>query len=138
MSVNVNISFSRYVQLECEEAYKMLCDWEDHGRWVPFTKVEMTGEDSFVARTGLGFLSLSDNMVVTERDDATKTVKIEKTGPYLRGSADFTVKKFNVNSCLVTWRENIVVPYVPKFLSPVLTRVTTTLFKRALKNLPKK
>ena len=138
MAVNFNISFSRYVPLECEEAYKLLCDWEDHGRWVPFTKVEMTGEDSFVARTGFGFLSLCDNMVVTERDDEAKTVEIEKTGPDLRGTAGFTVKRFDGDSCVVVWRENITVPYVPKFLRSSLAVATTFLFQRALKNLPKR
>ena len=138
MSVNVEISFSRYIPIECSEAYKLLCDWEDHGRWVPFTEVKMTGECSFVARTGLGFFSFPDNMVVTERDDAPKTVKIEKIGPHLRGSAGFTVKKFDSDNCVVTWHENIVVPYVPKFLNHGLARITTVFFQRALKNLPKR
>jgi len=56
----------------------------------------------------------------------------------LRGTAGFTVKRFDGDSCVVVWRENITVPYVPKFLRSSLAVATTFLFQRALKNLPKR
>lgn len=138
MSVSINLSFTQHVPMPCDRTYSLLCDWEDHGRWVPFTKVEITGKDTFVAKTGVWPVVLPDNMRLSLKDDENRRVEIEKTGPYLSGTAGFEVKPYDINSCLVVWREDITVPYVPRFVRPALKRLTEALFKRALKKLPPK
>jgi carbon monoxide dehydrogenase subunit G len=136
MAAHVNVTFHQHVDLSAARAYDLLCDWEDHGRWVPLTRVIVHAPDSFTAWTGVGRLSLEDNMRVTDRDDAARSVTIEKTGPVLTGSAGFAVRPFSEDSCVVTWTEQIRVPLVPPFSAALLGAVTRALFRRALRNLP--
>lgn len=136
MAAIVRIKFDQFVPLDATEAYALLCDWEDHGRWVPLTKVTVHDEASFTAFTGVGPLVLKDEMVVFSKDDAELVVVIRKTGPILTGTAGFAVRPFSQGSCVVTWEESLRVPLVPWFLAPVLRVVTRALFRAALKNLP--
>ena len=135
MAAKVSVAVSQYSSKTADEAYSLLCNWEDHGRWVPMTRVVEHSKDSFTAYTGVGALALEDNMRVTLRDDAARTVRIEKTGPYLKGTAVFSVKPFSSTTSVVTWEEHLTVPFVPNFMSPVLSVVTRKLFSRALRNL---
>lgn len=137
MPASVNVTFSRYLGVSADTAYALLCDWEDHGRWVPLTRVTVHDQDSFTAYTGVKPLVLKDEMRVTSRDDNTRTVTIEKLGPLLTGTAGFAVKPFSETSCVVTWEEHVNVPYVPRFAAPVLQWATRLAFTRALKKLPR-
>jgi len=76
-------------------------------------------------------------MRVTRRDDETKEATFLKLGPLLTGTASFSVQRYDDNSCIVTWRENVKVLYLPGFLSTPLTALTLRLFRYALRRLPR-
>lgn len=136
MAAIVSIKFDQFVPLDASEAYTLLCDWGDHGRWVPLTKVVVLDESSFTAFTGVGPLVLKDEMVVLSKNDQERKVLIRKAGPVLTGTAGFSVRSFSKGSCVVTWEESLRVPLVPGFLAPALCVVTRALFRGALKKLP--
>lgn len=141
MSLRVKVSFEQHLSMRADDAYRTLCDWEDHGRWIPLTKVQATqvqnhGPESFTAYTGVWPLRLTDRMRVSAKDDTTMSVTIEKIGPYLTGEAGFTVRPFDEASCVVVWREDVNAPYLPSILGPVVSSATRVLFKRALKRMP--
>ncbi len=48
-----------------EKAYSDLCDWKDHERWVPFTKVTIHSPQEFTAYTGVRPFVIKDRMRVT-------------------------------------------------------------------------
>ena len=135
MAVTVNVSFDQHVGLSADETYRLLCDWEDHGRWVPLTRVVVHSEEAFTAYTGIGPLRLRDDMVVQFRDDAARHVVVEKIGPVLTGTAGFAVRNFSADACVVRWTESLRIPLLPRFLAPPLRTVTRRLFSRALRRL---
>jgi hypothetical protein len=135
MAAHVNVSFNQHVKLPAEVAYRLLCDWEDHSRWVPLTKVEVHSPDSFTAYTGIGPLRLKDRMQVLSRDDEQRAVVVVKLGPVLTGSAGFKVKTYSATSCVVSWTEELHIPYLPGFTTILLRPLTRLLFRRALRRL---
>ena len=137
MGARIKIELHQYVATSAEKAYSNLCDWKDHERWVPFTKVTVQSPQEFTAYTGVRPLALEDRMRVTKRDDDAMEVTVEKLGPLLTGTASFKVQRYDDNSCIVSWYENIKVPYLPGFLSKPLMAVTCRLFRYALRRLPR-
>lgn len=137
MAVRIETTFDQYVKVPAEQAYADLCDWKDHERWVPFTRVTVHSADAFTARTGVGPLALVDRMRVLERDDVAMRVSVEKLGPLLTGTAGFDVRPFSDETCVVRWTENVTVPLVPGFLAKPLSAATRILFRRALRRLPR-
>jgi hypothetical protein len=115
----VEFTVEAMVPLQADEAYRRMCDWDDHARWVPFTRVTTHSPDRFTAWTGVGPLQLEDNMTVIERDDARRYVKVEKTGPRLFGEAAFTIVPHGVHRSQVQWVERVDMPKLPTFLAPV-------------------
>jgi len=132
----VRFTVTKVVPLDAATTYELLCDWEDHGRWVPFTEVVVHSPESFVAFTGIGPVKLEDNMSVVSRDDDAMRVEIVKTGPVIVGSASFTVRPFSEHSSIVDWTEVISVPYLPTFLAPAAASIGKILFAVALRGLP--
>ena len=137
MAAQIKTSFDQYVATSAQKAYADLCNWKDHERWVPFTRVTMHSPQEFTAHTGIGPLALPDRMRVLERDDEAMRVSVEKLGPLLTGTASFKVQMFTVESCVVTWTENIRVPFVPGILTKPLSAVAHVLFRYALRRLPR-
>lgn len=135
MAATVRVTFEQHISLPAETAYRRLCDWKDHERWVPFTKVTVHDEETFTAYTGIGPLRLEDNMRVVRRDDASCEVVVEKTGPVLTGSAGFRVRPYSAESSIVVWTEELRVPLIPEAFAPLLRVMTRRLFRRALKRL---
>ena len=135
MAAIVKIAFDQHVELPAEKAYQLLCDWEDHGRWVPLTKVVLHSPDAFTAYTGLWPLRLKDEMRVSFRDDGNRHVAVEKLGPILTGSAGFKVRYFSPTSSVVSWIEEVRVPYLPQFTAAALRPIARMLFRKALRNL---
>lgn len=136
MSAKFRMTLEQHLPMRAGDAWRVLCDWEDHGRWVPFTKVETNADGSFVAYTGVWPMRLTDRMQVSSIDEAGMSAVIEKLGPYVKGEAAFSVRAFDEDSCVVVWRENISIPLVPSFLSPLLKYATKAAFKLALKRMP--
>lgn len=137
MAATIETTFDQYLPMSAEETYALLCDWDDHARWVPLTRVATHSPDEFTAYTGLGPLALPDRMRVVRRDDASLSVTVEKLGPVLRGTAGFVVRPFDASSCVVRWYESVRVPLVPGRLSRMLSGVARVFFRAALRRLPR-
>lgn len=108
---------SRDVAAPAPVVWATLVHWPNHGRWVPFTRVEVTSPSaqgvgaSFVGRTGIGPLGFDDPMTVTAWQPPTDTepglCEIHKTGSVVLGDAWFTVTPTSPVGCEVTWSETI-------------------------------
>lgn len=129
----VEFTVEAMVPLPANEAYRLMCDWDDHARWVPFTRVTTHSPDRFTAWTGIGPLQLEDNMTVVERDDERRYVKVRKTGPRLLGEAAFTIVPFGVRRSQVQWVESVEVPRLPRLLAPVARVMGRLGFRTALR-----
>jgi hypothetical protein len=115
----VDFTVDAVVPLAADEAYRRMCDWDDHARWVPFTKVTTHDPDRFTAWTGIWKLQLEDNMTVLERDDQRRYVKVAKTGPRLFGEAAFTIVPHGANRSQVQWVERVDVRGLPRLFVPI-------------------
>jgi hypothetical protein len=134
---NVFFTLAHRVQLPAQQAFDLLCDWEDHARWVPFTNVDVISPSMFVAWTGIGPFKLEDNMRVTRMDEEGLRCEVAKTGPRLLGAASFTVHPVSSRECIITWSERLVVPYLPGFLSRPVGAAGKLLFRLALRSFTK-
>ena len=135
MSVVSKVGFDRYVKLPAEQAYTLLCDWEDQRRWSPFIRVVAVDGLRFSALTGIGPFALRDELIVLERDDVARRVRVELTGPALTGTVGFAVRSFSPTSCIVRWDVSVRVPFLSWPLAPLVTLVTRRLLIRALRRL---
>lgn len=125
--------------IDAETLWRALVDWQGHGDWVPATSVRILEGDGgvgtvFVARTGVGPLAFDDHMVVTAREDQSRSATVRKTGPLLFGEAGFTVVS-TPTGCLLTWFEDVTVPRVPRFLGSLAVLPSKASFLVALANL---
>lgn len=135
MAVNIKFELQQYLAADADSVYADLCDWKNHGRWVPLTRIVMHSNQEFTAYTGVRPFVLADRMRVTGQDDDARTVTLEKLGPLLKGTAGFGVRRYDDKSCIVTWREDIKAQFFPKFLSKPLTATARILFRYALRRL---
>lgn len=126
---NVLISLNVRIPGAPQDVFEALCDWEGHGNWIPFTRVEVESPTRFVAYTGLRPLVLEDRMEVEARDDSARHVRVVKLGPVLRGVVDFRVEADGESGSTLLWEERLDVPYVPAVVSPVLAAVGGVLFR---------
>lgn len=135
------VAFDVTVVLPCSAAmaWIALTDWAGHGTWIPATTVHIlegsggTGT-RFVARSGLGPLGFDDHMTVTSFDPATRSATVEKTGPWLTGTAGFAVTDRS-DGCAVAWTEDVLAPGVPAFLAAAAAALARHAFRVALHRL---
>lgn len=133
-----------------EAVWTRLVDWATHGDWIPATKVDgPDGEPTapgteFTATTGYGPLALVDRMRVVrcDWDDASASgdCEVEKIGPVLTGRAAFTVLPHGTGTAsgaVVNWLEDIRVPYLPQFLSPLASIPGSLGFRYSMRRLAK-
>jgi hypothetical protein len=123
-----------------------LVDWPGHGAWIPATTIDGEPGDptavgyTFTGWTGIRPLALEDRMRVTRCnwDDETQhgVCDVDKLGPILGGSAGFTVSPDGAGAVL-TWREDVTVPYLPQFLAPIAAFAGRMGFMLALRGLDK-
>jgi len=128
------------------ELWDELVDWPAHGAWIPATTIDSEPGDptavgyTFTAWTGFRPVALEDRMRVTQCDwDETTQVgvcEVEKLGPVLGGRAGFTVRVDGSGSA-IDWREDVTVPYLPRFLAPVAAFFGRIGFQLALRSLAK-
>ena len=130
------------LDMTVDTVWSELIDWGGHGRWIPMTRVEVDPQDPnrFIAWSGLGRLALEDRMHATEIsfDGQRGTCHVDKLGPVLVGFAALTVTAVGTDATprtRVQWHEDVMVPYVPRFLTPVAARASGLLFSVALKRL---
>jgi hypothetical protein len=124
-----------------------MIDWSGHANWIPATRVRIESEDPtavgarFTAWTGVGKLSLEDRMEVAALDwDDTEPrghCEVIKHGPVLRGRAGFTIVSDGGTGTDLEWFEDVTVPYLPGFLSPVVAKVAALGFSQGMKSLAK-
>ena len=123
-----------------------MIDWKGHEAWIPATRVDVPEGDAtavgaeFTAFTGYGPLTLEDRMRITRCAwDETSSIgdcEVEKLGPVLRGRAGFAVKPEGAG-CVVTWLEDVTVPYAPGFAAPVVAKLGAAGFKVGMRKLAK-
>jgi hypothetical protein len=148
----VRFELTRRFDVPARELWDELVDWPGHGAWIPATTIvaEIDGEIdggigdptavgyTFTAWTGFRPVALEDRMRVTRCDwdetAQTGVCDVEKLGPVLRGGAGFTVRADGAGSA-IDWREDVTVPYLPAFLSPVAAFFGRIGFQLALRNL---
>jgi hypothetical protein len=136
----VAFSLEKELKLSSAEAWRRLIDWEGHGKWIPMTKVDVDPNDRtrFVAWTGIRPLVLEDRMhQLTENWDGTQgDSRVAKLGPVLVGEAEFSVKPGSApQTAIVAWREDVRVPYLPKFLSPLVGWAAKQAFAFSIKKM---
>lgn len=117
----VRVGVERAVQAPASAVWAALVRWENHGRWVPLTTIEVltpSGEGvgaRFSGRTGLGPLSFDDPMEVVAWDppvgdsagDPPARCEVLKHGRLILGRAWFTVTPTAGQACQVGWFEEI-------------------------------
>lgn len=123
-----------------------MIDWPSHANWIPATRMEVDSDDfkvegaTFTGYTGYWKLTLVDRMRISALgwDEATTrgSCEVDKLGPVLRGRAGFVVAPDGDGSS-VEWFEQVTVPYLPKFLAPVVSRLSALGFAFGMRSLAK-
>ncbi|MFJ1968641.1 SRPBCC family protein [Streptomyces sp. NPDC087903] len=141
----VNILIERTAPLSLDEAWRRLTEWQRHGEVVPLTRVRVvtpppTHEGTrFVARSGLGFLSVDDPMEVTvwhpPSDGEPGLCRLEKRGRVVRGWAEIEVRPGPGGRTRVLWREELRVRPLPALADPLLGAAARYVFGRAANRL---
>jgi hypothetical protein len=139
----IDFTLRHPVALPARAVFDELVDWRGHAQWVPMTRVVIESGDGgpgtvFIATTGLGPAALPDRMRVESLDPQAMTVRIVKIGPVLRGDVDIAVTEAGPSTCVVIWRENIVLPWLPQLLSGPVAAATRKGFEKSLDRMARK
>ncbi|MBC7269106.1 MAG: SRPBCC family protein [Streptomyces sp.] len=131
----------RTAPLPPPEAWRRLTDWTRHGAVVPLTRVTvLTAPPTrpgtlFVARSGVGPLTVDDRMEVVDWQPPTTTApghcRLEKRGRTVLGWAEIEVSPEPGGRSRVTWREEIGLRFLPRLADPALKRTSEIVFGRA-------
>lgn len=123
-----------------------MIDWPSHAAWIPATRIELDTDDSqivgatFTGYTGYSKLTLVDRMRISEIewDDTTSkgSCEVEKLGPVLKGRAGFVVSQSG-DGATVDWFEQVTVPYLPRLLAPIVSKLSALGFALGMKRLAK-
>lgn len=123
-----------------------MTDWKKHESWIPATRIELDepgsqGVDStFTAYTGYGPVALVDRMRVSksnwDEESLSGECQVEKLGPVLEGSAGFDVTPIG-DGARVEWFERVEVAYLPRFLAPLVSKLSAQGFAFGMKRLAK-
>lgn len=126
------IEIVREVRLSPAEAWQRLTAWERHGEHVPLTRIALT-PTGFDAFTGVGRLGFHDPMEVVESREPA-FCRLEKRGRVVTGWAELVVEPHGDGS-RVTWREDIHVRGMPRFLDGLTKASSRALFSRVVDGL---
>ncbi len=142
----VTFELTRRFDVPVRELWDELIDWPAHGAWIPATTIEGEPGDpnevgyTFTGWTGFRPVALEDRMRVTRCDwneaEQSGVCDVDKLGPVLGGGAGFAVRADGSGSIL-EWREDVTVPYLPGFLSPIGAFAGRIGFTLALRSLAK-
>lgn len=123
-----------------------LVDWDAHSAAIPLTRLRYEGVprlgQRFVARTGVGRLGFDDVMVVDVLDppsgdqpgDEPGRVRISKHGRVVGGTVSWTVAPAATGST-VTWTQHLVIPWLPRWLDPLVGAVGSRAYGMGLRRL---
>jgi len=130
------------IPLTSQEAWNRLTDWPSHGKWIPLTRIDVDRADpkKFVAYSGIRPLVLEDRMhQLTEQFDGTSgDSTVAKLGPILVGEARFAVRPGpSPTSCVVSWREDVAVKWLPRFLTAPVAFAAKQAFASSIKKMAK-
>ena len=130
------------IPLTSQEAWNRLTDWPSHGKWIPLTRIDVDRADpkKFVAYSGIRPLVLEDRMhQLTEQFDGTSgDSTVAKLGPILVGEARFAVRpRPSPTSCVVSWREDVAVKWLPRFLTAPVAFAAKQAFASSIKKMAK-
>ena len=127
----------RVSHLPTTTVWDTVTDLPEHTRHVPLTEVEMPDGLALGAEvnavTRLGPLAGSDRMLVTALEPGRR-VRLVKTGWFLRGWADITVREDPAGS-VVEWTEELWLPGLRRLTRPVGDRLGRVLFGRVVAGL---
>jgi hypothetical protein len=126
------IQIVREVRLSPAEAWGRVTAWERHGQFVPLTRIALTPQ-GFDAFTGIGRLGFHDPMEIVQWREPS-FCRLEKRGRVVTGWAELEVEPWDDGS-RVTWREDIRVAGMPRFLDGVTKVSSRALFSRVIDGL---
>lgn len=140
-------SFTVEIACPCPppEALRRVLDLHQHTRIIPLTVVapaltldDLVPGSQFVARTALGPVGFDDVMRVDEltlgEEIPSARVGISKHGRAIRGTIVLTVMPTGDGS-LVTWRQQVRLPWLPGVLQPLAARVLRVGYRAVLRKL---
>lgn len=126
------IEIVREVRLDPAEAWARVTDWPRHGDFVPLTRIALTPQ-GFDAFTGVGPIGFHDPMDVMEWREP-RFCRLEKRGRVMTGWAELEVEP-HAGGSRVTWREDIQVWGMPRFMDGVTQASSRALFSRVVDGL---
>jgi hypothetical protein len=131
------IEIVREVRLTPAESWARITDWERHGEFVPLTRIAPTSR-GFDAFTGLGPVGFHDPMEVVEWREP-EFCRLEKRGRLVQGWAELEVEQLGTDAepsgSRVTWREDIQVRGMPRFMDGITRSSSRALFSRVVDGL---
>jgi hypothetical protein len=97
------------VDLPAPTAWRAVTAWDQQGRWMPLTTVDVISGDGGLgtrlrARTGFGPLAVVDDMVI-DVYDAPRRAEVQHLGRIVTGRGIFMVAALPGNRSRVTWIE---------------------------------
>lgn len=107
---------TREVDAPAEAAWRLLTHWPAHTRWVPLTRVTVTGGSGgvgtcFVGRTGLGRLGFDDPMEVVRWQPPTAEAPgrctVRKRGRVVLGWVEIGVVPLGAGRARLVWTEDV-------------------------------
>ncbi|SDS20532.1 hypothetical protein SAMN04489860_1033 [Paraoerskovia marina] len=132
------VQVTRDLAIPVEEAYSRVLDWRSHPDWIPMTRAESNGGESFTMVSGpfvhRGVPGFPDRMVTTHTrppsgdgtgPDGAGLVEVRKLGPGLLGDAGFEVRALRDGGSRVLWWESV---YLAGPLPARVTRPAVGLF----------
>ncbi|MFF4543921.1 SRPBCC family protein [Streptomyces sp. NPDC001406] len=141
----VTFQLERTAPLPIDEAWRRLTEWPRHADVVPLTRITVVTDPPtregtrFVARTGIGPLSLADPMEVTAwhppHDGEPGLCRLVKQGRVVLGWAELEVHPGPGGRTRVVWREELRLRGLPNLFDPLLDRTARAMFGRALNRL---
>ncbi|WP_318200618.1 SRPBCC family protein [Streptomyces sp. SCL15-4] len=134
-------SLARTVPLPPKEAWRRLTRWPRHAGAVPLTRIRVLTPapnregTRFVARSGIGPLTLDDVMEVTvwhpPAGGEDGMCRLEKRGRTILGWAEIEVRPAPGGGSRVVWREELRVRFLPRAFDGALERTARRMFGRA-------
>lgn len=132
--------------LPASACFERLVDWDAHSAAIPLTRLTHDGQprvgQRFVARTGVGRLGFDDVMAVEllrrPAGDAPGVlpglVEVAKQGRVVGGWVRWTVTPTATGS-EVEWRQDLRIPWLPRWLDPVVGLVGRAAYTAGLRAL---
>lgn len=127
------IEIVREVRLTPADAWARLTAWKRHGEFVPLTRIELT-PNGFDAFTGIGRVGFHDPMEIVQWRDG-EFCRLEKRGRLVTGWAELSVAPTAAGGSRVTWREDIHVKGMPRFMDGITRASSDKLFSRVIDGL---